>query len=261
MPVGVELRPLAELARVLQRHGVQVERLAELRRSLVVGRRDEVDPEELAAVACSAVSSSASTSVSTCIGSRRYPGGNKESYGPERRPDCAQPSAGAKWRGRLVVSDRTMLGLTVASALRHRAARCSSSSSSADSSRTATRRRGRTSCWSSLIAGVAGDVRHDVHQRRPGRGRRRAAGRPPAQRGLRRCGSPARRLGQIALWSLLAAGVGSLLSQIAERVPFGGRLATWVLGRRLGAADVLRDPGAGARGLHGHRLCEALAGS
>jgi hypothetical protein len=35
---------------------------------------------------------------------------------------------------------------------------------------------------------------------------------------------------QIALWSLLAAGVGSLLSQIAERVLFGGRLATRVLG-------------------------------
>lgn len=38
------------------------------------------------------------------------------------------------------------------------------------------------------------------------------------------------KVGQIALWSLLAAGVGQLLSQIAQRVPFGGRLAVWLLG-------------------------------
>jgi hypothetical protein len=38
------------------------------------------------------------------------------------------------------------------------------------------------------------------------------------------------RVGQIALWSLLAAGVGQLISQIAERLPFGGRVATWVIG-------------------------------
>jgi hypothetical protein len=38
------------------------------------------------------------------------------------------------------------------------------------------------------------------------------------------------KVGQIALWSLLAAGVGQLLSQIAQRVPFGGKLAVWILG-------------------------------
>jgi Family of unknown function (DUF6159) len=38
------------------------------------------------------------------------------------------------------------------------------------------------------------------------------------------------RLGQIAAWSLLAAGVGVLLQQVAERVPLAGRVATWVAG-------------------------------
>ena len=41
---------------------------------------------------------------------------------------------------------------------------------------------------------------------------------------------PARRLGQIFLWSLLAAGVGLLLEQLAARLPFGGRLVTWLAG-------------------------------
>jgi hypothetical protein len=35
---------------------------------------------------------------------------------------------------------------------------------------------------------------------------------------------------QIALWSLLAAGVGVLLQEIANRLPAGGRLASWLLG-------------------------------
>ena len=48
--VGVELRPLAELARVLERDRVQAERLAEPLDLLVVGD-DEVDPEELVALA------------------------------------------------------------------------------------------------------------------------------------------------------------------------------------------------------------------
>jgi hypothetical protein len=38
------------------------------------------------------------------------------------------------------------------------------------------------------------------------------------------------RLGQIALWSLLATGVGIVLQQIAQRLPLGGRLATWLVG-------------------------------
>jgi len=41
---------------------------------------------------------------------------------------------------------------------------------------------------------------------------------------------PLRRIGQILLWSLLAAGVGLLLEQLAARVPFGARIVTWLAG-------------------------------
>jgi Family of unknown function (DUF6159) len=41
---------------------------------------------------------------------------------------------------------------------------------------------------------------------------------------------PLRRLGQILVWSLLAAGVGLLLEQLAARVPFAGRVVTWLAG-------------------------------
>ena len=47
--VGVELRPLAELERVLERHRMQAERRAEAL-DLLVGGGDEVDPEELVAL-------------------------------------------------------------------------------------------------------------------------------------------------------------------------------------------------------------------
>jgi hypothetical protein len=53
---------------------------------------------------------------------------------------------------------------------------------------------------------------------------------------------PAGRTGQIALWSLLAAGVGQLLAQIGERIPFGGRLATWVLGGAWGLLTFFAIP-------------------
>jgi hypothetical protein len=43
-------------------------------------------------------------------------------------------------------------------------------------------------------------------------------------------GVPARRPGQILLWSLLSAGVGLLIEQLASRIPFGGRLLTWLAG-------------------------------
>ena len=59
------------------------------------------------------------------------------------------------------------------------------------------------------------------------------------------------RLGQIAAWSLLAAGVGVLLSEIAQRIPGGGRLAPWVLGGAwplvtIFAVPVLAIEGCGA---------------
>ena len=50
MAVGVELRPLPELARVLERDRVQAQGLAELL-DLSVRRAREVDPEELVALA------------------------------------------------------------------------------------------------------------------------------------------------------------------------------------------------------------------
>jgi hypothetical protein len=53
---------------------------------------------------------------------------------------------------------------------------------------------------------------------------------------------PAARVGQIALWSLLAAGVGQLLAQIGERVPFGGRVASWLLGAAWGLVTFFAIP-------------------
>jgi hypothetical protein len=41
---------------------------------------------------------------------------------------------------------------------------------------------------------------------------------------------PLRRFGQILVWSLLATGVGLLLEQLAARLPFAGRLVTWLAG-------------------------------
>jgi hypothetical protein len=51
-----------------------------------------------------------------------------------------------------------------------------------------------------------------------------------------------RRLGQIALWSLLAAGVGVLLRELAERIPWGGRLASWLLGAAWGLLTIFAVP-------------------
>jgi hypothetical protein len=39
-----------------------------------------------------------------------------------------------------------------------------------------------------------------------------------------------RRLPQILAWSLLAVGVGAVLDKLAEKVPFGGAIASWLLG-------------------------------
>ena len=51
-----------------------------------------------------------------------------------------------------------------------------------------------------------------------------------------------KRLGRIAQWSLLAAGVGLVLEQIASRVPGAGRLATWLLGTAWSLATIFAVP-------------------
>ena len=50
------------------------------------------------------------------------------------------------------------------------------------------------------------------------------------------------RIGQIALWSALAAGVGVLLQEIANRLPGGGRLASWALGAAWGLVTLFAVP-------------------
>lgn len=50
------------------------------------------------------------------------------------------------------------------------------------------------------------------------------------------------RLEQIVLWSLLAASVGVLLGQIAQRVPGGGRVASWVAGAAWGLLTMFTVP-------------------
>jgi hypothetical protein len=50
------------------------------------------------------------------------------------------------------------------------------------------------------------------------------------------------RIGPIAGWSLLATGVGILLQQLAERVPVGGRIASWLLGVAWGLVTFFAIP-------------------
>jgi len=50
------------------------------------------------------------------------------------------------------------------------------------------------------------------------------------------------RLPQIALWSLLAMGVGILLDQIASRLPGGGAIAKWVAGAAWSLATIFVIP-------------------
>jgi hypothetical protein len=64
-------------------------------------------------------------------------------------------------------------------------------------------------------------------------------------------GAAAGRIGQIAVWSALATGVGLLLQEIASRLPAGGRLASWLLGAAwslvtLFAIPILALEGCGA---------------
>jgi hypothetical protein len=66
-------------------------------------------------------------------------------------------------------------------------------------------------------------------------------------------GVAAGRIGQIAVWSALATGVGLLLQEIANRLPAGGRLASWILGAAwalvtLFAIPILALEGCGALG-------------
>lgn len=51
-----------------------------------------------------------------------------------------------------------------------------------------------------------------------------------------------RRVGQIALWSLLASGVGILLQEIASRLPFAGRALSWILGAAWGIVTMFAVP-------------------
>lgn len=51
-----------------------------------------------------------------------------------------------------------------------------------------------------------------------------------------------KRVGRIAQWSLLAAGVGLLLEQIASRLPGAGRLASWLLGAAWSLATIFAVP-------------------
>jgi hypothetical protein len=90
---------------------------------------------------------------------------------------------------------------------------------------------------------------------------------------LKALGVAARRLGQIALWSALATGVGLILQEIASRLPAGGRLASWILGAAWGlvtlfAIPILALEGCGAlscvkrsAGLMRERWGEGLTGS
>lgn len=55
-------------------------------------------------------------------------------------------------------------------------------------------------------------------------------------------GISCKRLGRIAQWSLLAAGVGLILEQIASRIPGAGRLASWLLGAAWGLATLFAVP-------------------
>jgi hypothetical protein len=64
-------------------------------------------------------------------------------------------------------------------------------------------------------------------------------------------GVAAGRIGQIALWSALATGIGLLLQEIANRLPAGGRLASWLVGAAwslvtLFAIPILALEGCGA---------------
>jgi hypothetical protein len=51
-----------------------------------------------------------------------------------------------------------------------------------------------------------------------------------------------KRVGKIALWSLLAAGVGALLAELSARIPGGGRIAAALVGAAWGLATLFVIP-------------------
>lgn len=55
-------------------------------------------------------------------------------------------------------------------------------------------------------------------------------------------GEAGRRIGRIAGWSLLAALVGALISQIASRIPGGGRLIAWLFGAAWALCTIFAIP-------------------
>jgi signal peptidase I len=59
---------------------------------------------------------------------------------------------------------------------------------------------------------------------------------------------PARRIGRVALWALLAAGVGLLLEQVASRLPLLGSVATRLVGLAWSLASLFAIPILAAEG-------------
>ncbi len=55
-------------------------------------------------------------------------------------------------------------------------------------------------------------------------------------------GESRKRVGKIALWSLLAAGVGALLAELSSRLPGGGRIAAALVGAAWGLATLFVVP-------------------
>jgi hypothetical protein len=53
---------------------------------------------------------------------------------------------------------------------------------------------------------------------------------------------PVRRIGQVAIWSLLVAGVGMLIEQIASRLPFIGSIAVRLVGLTWSLASMFAVP-------------------
>lgn len=52
----------------------------------------------------------------------------------------------------------------------------------------------------------------------------------------------ATRVGPIAVWTLLSVGVGLLLEQVASRIPWGGRIITWLAGAAWSLATIFVIP-------------------